>query len=234
LFSLLLRVTNKESAKAILYAVQVWKVKVINLSIGFDREKLDALEKSGDFSKDVLLYALNYARQEHVVVFAAASNHANRKLLAFPACRPECILSINSNNGSSGRSWFNPQTQEYDSNLSILSEYIKSTWLQNDDEGEIRHSDGSVWKRQEGTSQATTIAACVAVLILQFGRQYGAGKKLETFEGVQAVLRKMTTRTTDQSFREIIPWTTVFRTSESHNDNIDRIRIRIEEILDQL
>jgi subtilisin family serine protease len=212
----------------------VWKVKVINLSIGFDREKLRALEKSGDFSKDVLLYALNYARQEHVVVFAAASNHANRKLLAFPACRPECVLSINSNNGSGGRSWFNPQTQEYGSNFSILGEYIKSTWLQNDDEGEIRQSDGSVWKRQEGTSQATTIAACVAVLILQFGRQYGAGKKLETFEGVQAVLRKMTTRTTDQSFREIIPWTTVFRTSESHNDNIDRIRIRIEEILDQL
>jgi subtilisin family serine protease len=210
-----------------LYAVQEWEVKVINLSIGFDRDKLD------DSDKQILLFALWFARQKDVVVFAAASNNANRTKLAFPACKPDYVLSINSTNGSSGRSWFNPQKQEFDQNLSILGENIKSTWLQRDGEGTTRKGDGSVWKRQEGTSQATTIAACVAVLILQFGRQYGVGKKLETFEGVREVLRGMTERLTDQSFRDIVPWMTVFRTSPNRKDNIDRIRKRIEDILEK-
>jgi subtilisin family serine protease len=219
--------------------VQVWKVKIINLSIGFDRDKLDVLEKSRDYGKQILLHALWYARQQNVVVFAAASNHANRKRLAFPACKPDYVLSINSTNGSGGKSWFNPQKQEFDGNLSILGEHIKSTWLQQDinKERTTKTEDGSVWKRQEGTSQATTIAACVAVLVLQFGRQYGIGPKLETFDGVREVLRGkngMTNELTDQSFRDIVPWTTVFRTSSNHDDNIDRIRTRIEEILDDV
>lgn len=203
-------------------------MKVINLSIGFNRDMLE------DSDKQILLYALIFARQQNVVVFAAASNNANRSKLAFPACQPDYVLSINSTNGSGGKSWFNPERQEFDQNLSILGENIKSTWPQDDAYGTTKKGDGSVWKRQEGTSQAATIAACVAVLILQFGRQYGVGSKLEKFEGVRGVLRGMTEQLTDQSFRDIVPWTTVFRTSPNRNDNVTRIRTRIEEILDDI
>ncbi|KUJ11254.1 subtilisin-like protein [Mollisia scopiformis] len=213
----------KRVALAILYAVQVWKVKVINLSIGFDQEKL------GDSEMHVIIHALQYARQQHVVVFAAASNSANRELLAFPACQPDYVLSINSTNGSGGRSWFNPLQQKYHENLSVLGESIKSTWLQDaygKEEGVFRLGE-SVWKRAEGTSQATTIAACVAVLIVQFGRQYGVGEKLETFAGVRSVLREMTAQTGD-GFWDIVPWIKVFR---MHPGGIDSIKSRIAEIL---
>lgn len=215
----------------------MWRAKIINLSIGFDRDKLDSLVQSGDNSEQILIHSLKYARQEDVVVFAAASNHANRKRHAFPACKPDYVLGINSTNGSSGRSWFNPLIQKYDHNLSILGEHIKSTWLQHDGQETTKQVDGSVWKRQEGTSQATTIAACAAVLILQFGRQYGVGKnskKLETFEGIRGILREMAKQATDQSFRDIVPWTTVFRTSGNHDEDVDRIRTRMEEILDEV
>ncbi|KAF8856770.1 subtilisin-like protein [Acephala macrosclerotiorum] len=209
-------------ALAILYAVHVWKVKVINLSIGFDEEKLGVPESQ------VVIHALQYARQQNVVVLAAASNSGNREKLAFPACKPDHVLSINSTDGNGGRSWFNPQKQEYHENLSILGEYIKSTWLQVDccKEGTFMVGE-SVWKRQEGTSQATTIAACVAVLILQFGRQYGVGEKLETFEGVRSVLRAMTQGKTDDGFRDIVPWIDVFRMSHG----VDAIKMRIRDIL---
>lgn len=201
-------------------------MKVINLSIGFDQEKIPTLERQ------VLIHALQYARQQDVTVFAAASNSGNREWLAFPACKPDHVLSINSTNGSGGRSWFNPQKQEYHENLSILGEFVKSTWLENEygKDDKVFKIEGSAWKRQEGTSQATTIAACVAVLILQFGRQYGVGEKLETFEGVRSVLRAMTEGKTDDGFRDIVPWISVFRTSSS---GVDVIKKRIDEILDK-
>lgn len=216
--------------QAILYAVQIWKAKVINLSIGFDAEKL---AESGTADSQILVHALKYARAQNVVVFAAASNSANRRSLAFPACKPDHVLSINSTNGSGGRSRFNPLEQEYHENLSILGEYVKSTWLQSDmDDGETVTIAGAVWKRDEGTSQATTIAACVAVLILQFGRQYGVGENLETFEGLRSVLRAMTEGKTGDGFRDIVPWRGVFRTSHSSFDTLsDAIKSRMRDVL---
>lgn len=201
----------------------MWKVKVINLSVGFDQGQLN------DPEIQIMTHALQYARQQNVVVLAAASNSGNRELLAFPACQPDDVLSINSTDGSGGRSWFNPKQQEYHENLSILGENIKSTWLQVDyGKEEVILRGDSAWKRSEGTSQATTVAACVAVLILQFGRQYSVGEKLETFKGVRSVLRKMTGTQTGDGFWDIVPWMEVFCMSPK---GVDSIKSRILDIL---
>jgi subtilisin family serine protease len=188
------------------------------------------VEKLPD-AKQVMLNALSYARSQHVVVLAAASNSANRENLAFPACQHDYVLSINSTNGNGVRSDFNPLNQKYGENLSVLGENISSTWLQKDygnKEGVFKQGE-SVWKRAEGTSQATTIAACVAVLILQFGRQYSVGEKLEKFAGVRAVLRAMTgPRETGDGFWDIVPWIGVFNMAP---EGIDSIKSRILDSL---
>ena len=203
----------------------MWKVKVISLSIGFVRKELN------DLTQQAMIHALQYARQQEVVVFAAASNSGNRDFLAFPACKPDYVIGINSTDGNGGRSRFNPQIQDRHENLSILGEYIKSTWLQADlgKEGTFKINN-SVWQRHQGTSQATAIAACVAVLILQFGRQYGIDKRLEKFEGVRSVLRAMAGERTSDGFYDMVPWQTVFHITSG---DIDRIKTRVLELLDR-
>lgn len=142
--------------------------------------------------------------------------------------KPDHVLSINFTDGSGGRSWLSPQKQEYYENLSILGEYIKSTWLQNDccKEGTFKVGE-FLRKRQEGTPRATTIAACVAALILQFRRQYRVREKLETFEDVRSVLRAITQGKTDDGFCDIVPWIDVFCMS----NGVDAIKIRIRDNL---
>ena len=200
-------------------------MKIISLSIGFVQADLDEL------SQQAMKHSLQYARQHEVVVFAAASNSGNRDFLAFPACKPDYVLGINSTDGNGGRSRFNPQNQDRHENLSILGEYIKSTWLQSESgrEGTCKIGD-SVWRRDEGTSQATAVAASVAVLILQFGRQYGVDRRLEKFEGVRSVLRAMAETKTGDGFYDMVPWKTVFRMTP---DAIDRIKGRFVETLDK-
>lgn len=179
-----------------------------------------------------MVRALEYARRRKVIVFAAASNSGNRERIAFPACEEDCVICMNSTDGTGTRSRFNPQQMIWKQNFSILGEYVKSTWLQKEfNEKKVIRQQKSAWKRQQGTSVATTIAACVAVLIVQFGRQYGCIEKLETPAGIRLILRKMTENREDRrdGFCDIVPWSYVF--DSSVDGGIDEIRRSINRIL---
>jgi hypothetical protein len=214
--------------------VHKWQVKVINLSIGFVADLLK------DWEKRIVRRALQYARQRDVVIFAATANSGNREAIAFPASEADYVFSMNSTNGNGYKSSFNPPPapeQKFDSNFSILGEYIYSPWLQvtlDPRKPGVRRKWGSAWKRQQGTSQATTIAACVTVLVMQFSRQYGIHEnfELETFAGIRDILRAMAGNKTSEGFHDIVPWKRVFRLVEDESKGVLEIKHIIEEILE--
>jgi subtilisin family serine protease len=190
-----------------LYATKKWKVKIISLSIAFDFYHLDEGEKS------ILKRALDYAKGQGVVIFAAASNHGNRTRIAFPASERHSVICMNSSDGLGNASLFNPPPREgHHYNFSILGEWVRSTWLQDQRLGDSDYGrEGGLFKRQSGTSQATSIAASVAALIFQFGRYYGMSYenrgKLESFDGLEKILWIMADRSRSrQGFYDIVPW----------------------------
>ncbi len=207
-------------------AVCTWKVNVINLSIGFNQNELLKPEKR------ILHDALDFAWRSNVVIFAAASNSGNREELAYPASERHLVFCMNSTDGNGGRSWFNPQHQDRRDNFSILGEHVLSTWLQNDlSSGVFFSKQGAALKRNQGTSIACTIAACVAVLVYQFGRQYAVDMPeiLETPDGLSAILVMMSRRTSD-GFRDIVPWVDLFHP----NHNVNQIKAFIDTTLSKL
>lgn len=207
-------------------AVCTWKVNVINLSIGFNQNGLLRPERR------ILHDALDFAWRSNVVIFAAASNSGNREELAYPASERHLVFCMNSTDGNGGRSWFNPQHQVRHDNFSILGEHVLSTWLQNDlSSGAFLSKQGAAWKRDQGTSIACTIAACVAVLVYQFGRQYAVGMPeiLETPKGLNAILGIMSCETSD-GFYDIVPWVELFHSKH----NVDQIKALIDMKLSKL
>lgn len=206
-------------------AVCNWEVNIINLSIGFDRHELK------DPDKKILHDALDFAYRSNVVIFAAASNSGNRQELAYPASERKLVFCMNSTDGSGGRSWFNPQHQNRHDNFSILGEHVRSTWLQNDLSSEVfLDENNAVLKRDQGTSIACTIAACVAALVYQFGRQYAVDMrdKLETPDGINKIFGMMSRRTGD-GFYDIVPWE-LFHCKHSINQIKTLIDIRLSKL----
>lgn len=194
-----------DTLQAILYATEVWKVKIISLSIGFRKTYLDEADKS------ILRNAIRYASNKDVLIFAAASNDGNRDRILFPAGEPEPFC-INSSNGNGHASEFNPPHQEHDENFSILGEGVSSSWLQTTTS---LSEDGSIqptWEIRRGTSVATPIAASVAAIIIHFGRQWEpeGHEKLETRRGIRCILRSMVPKRNTEKFYDIVPWFGVF------------------------
>ena len=216
--------------------MQNWEVQIINLSIGFVADNLNYLERR------IVRRALRYAREHNVVIFAAAANSGNREAIAFPASETDFVLSMNSTDGNGHKSDSNPPAApeiKLDPNFSILGEDILSTWLQaaldkDPREAGVVKKKGAAWKRARGTSQATTIAACVTLLIMQFGRQYGidGSLELESLAGIRKILTCMAEERTFQRFQDIVPWKTVFRmVVNNESDGIFKIKCMIEEEL---
>ncbi|CAI6336118.1 unnamed protein product [Periconia digitata] len=216
-------------ALALLYATDVWKVKIISLSIGFRKALLSEQDKM------ILRNAIRYATSKEVLIFAAASNDGNRDRILFPASEPEPFC-INSSNGNGHASAFNPPRQEYDENFSILGEGVRSTWLQEMKDlspGEIMQPSLKV---RRGTSVATPIAACVSIIIIHFGRQWEpiGHEKLETRRGIRCILRSMVPHRNIEKFYDIVPWLGVFEllTTRDQKDPVEAAKTRIEERLE--
>jgi subtilisin family serine protease len=209
-----------------LNAVCVWKVNLINLSIGFELHELK------DPERRILNDTLDFAKRSKVVIFAAASNSGNREELAYPASERDLVFCMNSTDGNGNKSWFNPQHQKRRDNFSILGEHVLSTWLQDDvSSGAFLSENGAVWKRDRGTSVACTIAVCVAALVYQFGRQYAVDRpdKLETFAGVAEILGMMSSTRTSDGFYDIVPWE-LFNSKDSIIEIKTLIDMRLKKI----
>jgi subtilisin family serine protease len=213
--------------KAIIYATEVWKVKIISLSIGFRKAFLD------DEDKTIVRNAIGYATNKKVLIFAAASNDGNRDRILFPASEPEPFC-INSSNGNGHASEFNPPHQEQDENFSILGEGVSSTWLQKPDDVQFDGRVKPTWEVRGGTSVATPIAASVAAIIIHFGRQWEpvGHEKLETRRGIRCILKSMAPKKNTEKFYDVVPWHGLFELPNIVKDPIGAAKERIENELD--
>ena len=216
-----------------LFAAEVWKVKIISLSIGFRKAFLRDEEKA------IVRNALKYVMDTYpeVLVFAAASNDGNREQILFPASEDR-VFCVNSSNGDGNASDFNPPSQERHENFSILGEGVSSTCLQ-DNNTETGGRPIPSWAVRRGTSVATPIAASVAAIILHFGRQWlrDSHKNLETRHGIKRVLESMAPHQNRDRFYDIVPWMNgVFLENNDFrdpNDSIDLAKERFRNVLDE-
>ncbi|KAJ4351875.1 uncharacterized protein N0V89_007219 [Didymosphaeria variabile] len=225
------RAAARRLALAILFSAEVWKVKIISLSIGFRKAFLR------DDEKAIVRNALKYVMDTHpgVIVFAAASNEGNRDRILFPASEDR-VFCVNSSNGDGKASEFNPPHQERHENFSILGEGVSSTCLQHNNTGTGGRLIAS-WAVRSGTSVATPIAASVAAIILHFGRQWAPDnhKNLETRRGIKRVLESMAPLENRDGFYDIVPWMSgVFVENNDFRDPNESIATATERLRDVL
>ncbi|KAF3000401.1 hypothetical protein E8E14_001268 [Neopestalotiopsis sp. 37M] len=181
--------TETLMAQAIRYAVSVWSADVIVMPSGFrshHREILEAIEEA------------NHAR---VLVFAAASNYGNISEIAFPGrlythgkvfcmfstdANVRCLQSLNPSPLAAARYSF-----------AILGENIV-----------LHPNEPSL----TGTSFSTIIAGALAGRLLDFSRQQNISdqirhhERLDTVEGMSAVLSAMVKGAIDNGYHCIAPW----------------------------
>ncbi|KAF2809684.1 subtilisin-like protein [Mytilinidion resinicola] len=105
-------------AEAIRYAVDVWGVDVISMSLGFSSIPTDV--------KEAIIYAYSKDR----ILVAAASNNGNSKIgnVTYPASHLGLVICVNAANYAGTPHEFNPPATSSKDNFSILGEEVKSTW----------------------------------------------------------------------------------------------------------
>lgn len=132
-------------------------MNIISMSFGFP------------YREPVLDRAIRRAHDKGVLMFAAASNDGANKVVpvAYPARASDSgVFCIHSTDGLGNASKFTPIAQENLENFATLGEAVRSAWP-----WKLRKG---LEQRKSGTSTATPIAAGIAALILEFGRQEGA------------------------------------------------------------
>lgn len=175
-------------------------VDIISMSLGFETWQ-------HQISKQI-----DRARQEHVLVFAAASNdgHFAPDYGVYPAWAPT-VVCINSSKGSGARSDFNPRHTDDKVNFMFLGEDISIPGLKSG-------TEGAPTGLLSGTSYATPIAAGTAALVLDLVRIEVARRSLpypkierclKTYEGMSAVFKEMSggKPTHGNDYYHVQPWT---------------------------
>jgi subtilisin family serine protease len=134
-------------------------VDIINMSFGWDQEFGEGHEQ--------LRTALRKCSENDVLVFAATSNDdlESESGMAYPA-RDDRVIAIDA--ASARGEWlpFNPsRDNEFKTHrFTALGQGIKT-----DFPTQLDSQEG--WKRMDGTSAATPVAAGIAALVLEFARQ---------------------------------------------------------------
>ncbi|KAI0543078.1 hypothetical protein GGR58DRAFT_450634 [Xylaria digitata] len=166
-------------AKAIDHAINEWQVDMISMSFGFPSRKVEGYE---DLSS-----SLNRAKNQNILLFAAASNNGANSKRGFPA-RHEGVICIHSTNANGIFSGFNP-TPIYGINFATIGEAVESNWPANLCNREINKTCVAY---KSGTSFATPIATGIAAFLLQYARLKLSPKyaqMLKQYEGMKAVLK---------------------------------------------
>jgi Subtilase family len=135
-----------------------WAVKegvhIINLSFGY---------RNCIYPKfHGLMSALDDAKSQNIVVFAATSNEGAHDPVAWPARAPDFAIGIHSSSDSGQRQSEFTANRFDGNNFAIVGENILSQWPT---------SKGGGFRLCTGTSFATPIAAAVGALILAFASQ---------------------------------------------------------------
>ncbi|KAF3916089.1 Ankyrin-3 [Dactylellina cionopaga] len=175
-------------AKAILHAIDTWKVDIITLACGFEIEYAE------------MVYAIQKAYSQNVFIFAAASNSANFQHIAFPAdMHPEVMCMFACNGQNTITHGFNPGPMRRGDNFAILGQGLSAS--PNDE-----HAP------REGTSYSVFIAAGIAALLLDFYRQPDIEPqlnhlvKLKRMAGMRAVFLDMAEHGAAGDYNCVVPW----------------------------
>ncbi|OXV08982.1 hypothetical protein Egran_03256 [Elaphomyces granulatus] len=176
-------------AQAIRHAKGRWKVDIIVMPSGFRSENRD------------MEIAIDEARNDHILIFAPASNYGNVVEIAFPGrlyrdFKLLCMFCTDHNVRAPLN--FNPSVmRDARYSFAILGCDIV-----------LPH----VTEPLSGTSYATMIGAAVAGRILDFTRHRDTCErirrleKLKTVEGMSAVFLKMAKNAVDNGYHCIAPW----------------------------
>jgi hypothetical protein len=166
---------------------------------------------------------IDRARASNVLLFAASSNEGNRSKagMAYPARAPD-VFAIDAADVHGIPSRFNPpECIQKPARFTALGEVVRSAFplhLQTEDA-----EPG--WRRMEGTSCATPIAAGVAGLILEFARQRplcgepAIESLLKSVDGMRLVMTECFAQKSSRGldFSHLDP-TFVFHVNEHHPD----------------
>jgi hypothetical protein len=177
-------------AESIRHAVKTWKAEIIIMSSGFHSEN-DELEQ-----------AVEEARSNRTLIFAAAANHGNLEHIAFPArlyvdMKLFCMFSTRVKVRAHPE--FNPTVNpKAYHNFAILGEDIQLP--------------PNMEQRLSGTSFATMIGGALAARIIDFSRQKDIRKRIRKIDRLHevgrmsAIFDKMVNNAVDNNYHCIAPW----------------------------
>ena len=111
--------------------------------------------------------AIEHARRENVLMFAAASNCGGNNPRSWPA-RLDEVMCIYATNGHGNKYNKNPTAARNQNNFAVLGSSVNALWPPN--------SQGSDhWVRKSGTSTASPIAAAIAGIVISALRRSEEG-----------------------------------------------------------
>ncbi|KAM7185093.1 hypothetical protein V8F33_012602 [Rhypophila sp. PSN 637] len=205
-------------AKAIKHAANTWNVDIISISFGLrkpaarddadEAEKQLARDKYEELAKEIET-AIRDASPR--LIFAAASNSGKNDPRAFPASDAPWVICVHASEGNGKDGGINPEIQSGFNFMTLgmgLDLMKRENFVKN---GGERSRFKSVVK--SGTSFATPIAAGIAATVLDLASHVDAikprvKKKLKSFEGMEKMLRLMSTPKGDLRDRlyYMAPW----------------------------
>ncbi|KAH7127826.1 peptidase S8/S53 domain-containing protein [Dactylonectria estremocensis] len=157
-------------SEAIRHAVDEWNVDIIVMSFGFEDEQ------------NPLSDSVNYAAQNNVLMFAAASNDGKNRPeeVAWPA-RDIHVICVHSAEGYGTPSTFTPSPQD-NQRIMVLGECVISAWPQH-------LASPKNHKLMSGTSCAAPIAAGIAAILLDYARGFLGNDEWKRFRRVDPMRR---------------------------------------------
>lgn len=174
--------------KAIRYAVDEWKVDIINMSFGID--KLD----------DDLESAILHARNKDVLMFAATTNYGLTNLvdIMVPASE-DGVFAVEAADGLGHIAGYHAAVEAQVDKPRLTAPGLEIASPLSDE-------------LEEGSSFAVPIAAGAAALVLEFASQHPLNKspevraKLKKHKTMMHVLRHMVKKQTSEKFLFVRPW----------------------------
>lgn len=175
-----------KATQAINHAQQVWKVDIISIASGFEKEHY------------TMRKAIKKVTSDGILVFAAASNYGNIRQVTFPARMQDVICVYCTDGRAKVSASINPAPQTTKTkNFAILGEGVMIP--------------PSTEERVTGTSVATSIAAGLAGRILDFSRQNRRTSRircvdnLQSVDGMSAVFSYMAKGAEDNKYHCVVP-----------------------------
>ncbi|KAL8388758.1 hypothetical protein RB599_010083 [Gaeumannomyces hyphopodioides] len=184
-------------AKAIEYAIKVWKVDIISISIGYPEGEDEKCKPGtcGEPKECKILKDTIFANSKDVLIFAAASNGGANQGRAYPASDDK-VICIHSTSGLGRQSDFSPDA-ETNPAIATVGEAVESWWpnhLFTDPD-----PDAERVKHKSGTSFATPIAVGMAANLIRYSRAHLGNEKAEKMKDRDKMKRVLETIARDST-----------------------------------